>query len=221
MRQLNNQDSEDAASETGNKRRLGTYDSPEGHLGRRKNELLGIARRKIRWFRVDPADLDAEDAVDMAYCAFFLSIVHGSDDRIKEGEFLRHMTVIIRRIVRAQKRRSSARKRSGASASLWDQGNEVRNQFLRNKKPGMSDRELDLDQIVSCDAPVADVVGASLVRDSFLELMPDERHRVIFTMCEEGHSIEAMAIILGVSRRTIERTRRDNQRIFRGWKPDL
>jgi DNA-binding CsgD family transcriptional regulator len=40
-------------------------------------------------------------------------------------------------------------------------------------------------------------------------------------MCEEGHSIEAMAIILGVSRRTIERTRRDNQRIFRGWKPDL
>ena len=198
--------------------------SLDDHLLRRKVYLLRLATRTIRKCHIDEADLDAEGAVDLAFSQLCQTTVPWSDNATDGDIFVKVMTVAIRRVVRDRLRHALRRKRIGSIADLADKAAEAEArgpEVTPGTKLAPHRQEWDLDEFVSPEPPAEDVVAAKLEFEAFLQRLPDDLHRSVLILRHEGHSIPAMALLLNVTRRTVERKLKDNQQSYRQWKPDI
>ena len=210
----------DASSELNRPLDTSDDDTAMGHLVRRKRLLLRTATRAIRQLRIDRADLDAEGAVDLAFVELPRSFVQHPEHLINGDKFLKLMTVIIRRIVRDRMRRTGAYKRTGPIGARAAEAETMGdNDVWADRDPISRRRDLDLDQLVSPEPPVYDLIAAKLDLEAFLERLPDELHRAVFILRHQGHSVPAIARRLNVTRRTIERKLKDNRQVYQQWKP--
>jgi len=165
------------------------------YLDRYKGTLVRAANRALHKHRIDGADLDGEGAFDMAFGKVGQLRNRGILNSIADSdEFLKLMITLMETVINDQKKRSDAAKRGGPT--------------------GAHRAEVDLDQVISHDPPVDDVVVTDLVFQALLERLPDDVHRTIFRMRRQDYSIEEIAHRLGLVRRTIERKLDNIEQIY-------
>jgi len=202
----------------------GEDDALNEYLVRYKGKLLRAAIRSLRKLRIDEADLDVEGAVDMAFGEVAQLRDRCLLDSIADSdEFLKLMIQHTEWIINDQKKRSAAAKRGGlrGAKACWDKGR-------RDDEAGVAPvtvmghhrTEVDLGEVVSREPPVEDVLVTDLEIQALLERLPDDVHRTIFKMRFQGYSIEEIAHLLGVVRRTIERKLENIERIYLKDHPD-
>jgi DNA-directed RNA polymerase specialized sigma24 family protein len=68
---------------------------------------------------------------------------------------------------------------------------------------------------------VADAVIERIEFDALLEMLPDDVHREILKRHLDGSTVKEIAAILGVARDTVERKRKNIQRIYENSKAEL
>jgi DNA-directed RNA polymerase specialized sigma24 family protein len=188
------------------------------YLRRYKGMLLSAAIRLVRKFRIDPAEMDAEGAVDMAFGEILRVKDRWKLDSIRESdEFLNLMIKRIEWILEDRRKRAEAAKRGGPrhapAAPGQDPGNET-TAVAPSTRAGHHRRRIDLEQVAARDPPVEEVVRAKLLLQGMLERLPDDSHRTILMMRFEHYSIEAIAARLGISPRTVVRRMADIEYIY-------
>jgi len=194
------------------------------YLVRYKGKLLRAANRSLRKLRIDEADLDVEGAVDMAFGKVCQLRDRCILDSIADSDkFLKLMITHMETVINDQKKRSEAAKRGGprGAKARWAKG---RREDGAGAAPvtdtGYHRTQVDLDQFVSREPPVQDVVVTELEFQALLERLPDDVHRTIFEMRRQDYSIEEIAHRLGLVRRTIERKLGNIEKIYLKYNPD-
>ena len=80
---------------------------------------------------------------------------------------------------------------------------------------------MSLDKLVSGQPLVVDMVLSKIEFEDFVEKLPDEALRTIFTMRHAGYSIKEIASRLGVVARTVERKLARIQLLYSELNPGL
>ena len=177
--------------------------------------LHRAANRQLRRLRIDESDLDAEGAISLAFVE-----LRSTDNKLhafrEDNEFMKLACGAERRVILRQERRSRSVKRGGAGRSRTDSD---RGQETGTKDDGPVDRgfrriNADLDQVRSRDATAEDVVVAKLAFQALVESLPDDLHRKILIMQDQGFNITEIADKLGLDRRTVGRKLDTIRRIY-------
>jgi RNA polymerase sigma factor (sigma-70 family) len=180
-----------------------------------RNRLIQRANRLLRNSIIDEADLDAEGTVDLAIFALCELGREGSiSERHDALALFKPGLQKVRWLIRNQSKRACAVKRNGATLESRNQQAEATD--ARTARPvGRYRVEHDLDQIISNDPAVEEVVIVRLDLETFLDHLPKRRHQTVVKMRFEGYSVEEIAERLSLSRRTVERTMRRIGKLYR------
>jgi hypothetical protein len=204
----------------------GEDDALAGYMSRYGGKLVRAANRLIRKLGTDPASLDGEGAVDMAFFELCQMGHRGRLKLVRDGEdVLKLMTVIVDRVIKDEKKHFDAAKRGGAGErprgdrALSER--KVEDRRGTRAAGGYFQSEVDLDQITSGEPLIVDVVLNKIDFETFLEKLPNESLRTICTMRHERYTIKEIACYLGVVRRTVERNLVRIQSIYCKLNPGL
>jgi DNA-directed RNA polymerase specialized sigma24 family protein len=191
-------------------------------LIRCKGGLVRAANRMIRRLGIDEADLDGEGAVNLAFFELRQTEDRNGAHAVSEDDaFFRLAWGTVRRVILQQKRRSRSVKRGGAGRLKTGRhaGQDMGATDPRPADGGFRRIEADLDQFVSQESPIEDVVDAKLEFDALVQRLPDDLHRKVLIMHDQGFSIKEIALDLDLDRKTIARKRETIERIYRKSKP--
>ena len=196
----------------------GSDDGLAQALTRCKGKLVRAADRMIRRLAIDEADLDAEGAVNLALFELRQTEDRDGTQAFKEDDaFFKRAWGTVRRVVLQQKRRSRSVKRGGVGriGTTRSSSLDSRTQDSGAADVGFRRIEANLDQFVSHDAPIEDVVAAKLEFDALVQRLPDDLHRMVLIMHDQGFSIKEIARDLDLDRKTVARKRQNIERIYR------
>jgi len=204
----------------------GRDDALAEYMARYKGKFVRMADRLIRKLGIDPASLDGEGAVDLAFFELCQMRDRGRLDLIKGSEdFLKLMTVVLDRVIKDEKKRSNAAKRGGAGERPRADraASEGKVQVGDDTRPAAGDHwtEIYLNELMYDQPLVEDMVFSKIEFEEFLDKLDDDVLRTICNMRCEGYSIKEIAGRLGVVGRTVERKLATIQMIYWELNPGL
>ena len=177
-------------------------------LTRFRGRLVRAGSQLIRWLGIDEADLDGESAVDLAFFELWQTEARCGDRAFwKEDAFTNRAWGMVRRVIFRQKQRSRS-VRSGGEGRATSTRSSVRSPGA--EKIGTVHRRprriiADLDQSVSRESPVEDVVDARLDLEALLQRLDDDVLRTVLIMRHQRSSITEIAEVLHLDRKTVAR----------------
>jgi hypothetical protein len=135
----------------------GDDDALEKYYARHNGELVRGANRAVRSFQLDPADIDAEEAVNSALLELCRVRDQGRLRVVTDGEeFKKLILMMVRGILKREKSRSRAIKRGGGGFSTGKNGREgAVTENGGEADWGFQRNDVDLDQL-SSPAPSAE-----------------------------------------------------------------
>jgi hypothetical protein len=187
--------------------------------------FLRTANGLLRKLGIDPASLDGDGAVDLAFNELFRIRDDPCLASIKDSEdLLKLMTVVLRGIVKDEKKHSDAIRRGGAGRKAREDRapGQGKARGGNNTRPvGAYHRtEMDLDQLISDQPPVEDTVLINMELEEFLEKLGDVGLRAIFRLLRDEYSIREIAGLLRVSVTTVRRKQARIQSIYWELNPE-
>jgi DNA-directed RNA polymerase specialized sigma24 family protein len=193
-----------------------------GALTRCRGRLVCAANGLIRRLGIEEADLGGDGAVDLAFVSLRNSEFRDSHRTFREDdEFLKLVYGAVRRVILRQKKQSRSVKRGGEGrpGAVRSRRQDPDAEEVRAANAGFRRIETDLDELVSGEAPIEDVVAAKLDFEILLERLPDQRHRAVLVLHDQGFTINEIASKLGIDRKTVARKLNTAKQLYRSSIP--
>jgi DNA-directed RNA polymerase specialized sigma24 family protein len=160
-----------------------------------------------RQYRIDKADMDAEQAVDSAFVELRDTRERDQLRAVKNGEDLGRLIITIARVVllREKRRSSAAKRRGGGSADGQKDGDGAATRNRGKAEPLVRRYDVDLDLLESAAPSAEEITIANDELEAITRRWGKPIFQKILAMRMEGFTEREIAARNGVSKCTVRR----------------